>query len=99
MIDLLLDDITLLAGGRGGARKNATQRVKYPRILSVKPSNKVYLFICLFFNYMTELQVICRTQSYYATPITHKKPFFGLLHNCLNCDSTAMVRYSFHKSL
>ena len=26
-----------------------------------------------------------------------EKIFFGLLHNCLNCDSTAMVTYSFHK--
>ena len=26
-----------------GARKNTTQLVKYPRVLSVKPSNKVYL--------------------------------------------------------
>ena len=25
-----------------------------------------------------------------------KKTFFGLLRNCLNCDSTAMVTYSFH---
>ena len=27
-----------------GARKNTTQLVKYPRVLSVKPSNEVYLF-------------------------------------------------------
>ena len=27
-----------------GARKNTTQLVKYPRVLSVKSSNKVYLF-------------------------------------------------------
>ena len=26
-----------------GARKNTTQLVKYPRVLSVKPSNKVYI--------------------------------------------------------
>ena len=26
-----------------GARKNTTQLVKYPRVLSVKPSNKVYV--------------------------------------------------------
>ena len=26
------------------ARKNTTQLVKYPRVLSVKPSNKVYVF-------------------------------------------------------
>ena len=24
-----------------------------------------------------------------------KKPFFGLLRGCFNCDSTAMVTYSF----
>ena len=27
------------------ARKNTTQLVKYPRVLSVKPSNKVYLLL------------------------------------------------------
>ena len=28
-----------------GARKNTTQLAKYPRVLYVKPSNKIYLFI------------------------------------------------------
>ena len=27
-----------------GARKNTTQLAKYPRVLYVKPSNKIYLF-------------------------------------------------------
>ena len=27
-----------------GARKNTTQLAKYPRVLYVKPSNKVYIF-------------------------------------------------------
>ena len=27
-----------------------------------------------------------------------KKKIFGLLRNCLNCDSTAMVTYSIHSS-
>ena len=27
-----------------GARKNTTQLAKYPRVLYVKPSNKIYIF-------------------------------------------------------
>ena len=29
-------------------------------------------------------------------PVKPRKRFFELLRNCLNCDSTAMVTYSFH---
>ena len=30
-----------------GARKNTTQLAKYPRVLYVKPSNKMYILSCL----------------------------------------------------
>ena len=46
IINLLFDGITDNTRGHFthyGARKNTTQLVKYPRVLSVKPSNNVYL--------------------------------------------------------
>ena len=43
VLQIILADILLVAR-ISGARKNTTQLVKYPRVLSVKPSNKVYLF-------------------------------------------------------
>ena len=46
VLQIILADILLVAGifpRPCGARKNTTQLVKYPRVLSVKPSNKVYL--------------------------------------------------------
>ena len=30
--------------GRGGSKKNTTQLVKYPRVLSVRPPDKVFVF-------------------------------------------------------
>ena len=52
VLQIILADILLVARifpRPCGARKNTTQLVKYPRVLSVKPSNKVYvlLFIVL----------------------------------------------------
>ena len=46
VLRIILADILLVASifpCPCGARKNTTQLVKYPRVLSVKPSNKVYL--------------------------------------------------------
>ena len=46
VLQIILADILLVARifpRPCGARKNTTQLVKYPRVLSVKPSNKVYL--------------------------------------------------------
>ena len=40
LVDILL--IVRIFPRSCGARKNTTQLVKYPRVLSVKPSNKVY---------------------------------------------------------
>ena len=51
VLQIILADILLVARifpGSCGARKNTTQLVKYPRVLSVKPSNKVYLKLVLF---------------------------------------------------
>ena len=48
VLQIILADILLVARifpRPCGARKNTTQLVKYPRVLSVKPSNKVYLFL------------------------------------------------------
>ena len=45
VLQIILADILLIARifpRPCGARKNTTQLVKYPRVLSVKPSNKVY---------------------------------------------------------
>ena len=45
VLQIILADILLVASifpRLCGARKNTTQLVKYPRVLSVKPSNKVY---------------------------------------------------------
>ena len=38
--------------------ENTTQLVKYPRVLSVKPSNKVYIFVftCDISHFLTENQ-------------------------------------------
>ena len=47
VLQIILADILLIARifpRPCGALKNTTQLVKYPRVLSVKPSNKVYLF-------------------------------------------------------
>ena len=46
VLQIILVDILLVARifpRPCGARKNTTQLVKYPRVLSVKPSNKVYV--------------------------------------------------------
>ena len=48
VLQIILADILLVARifpRPCGARKNTTQLVKYPRVLSVKPLNKVYVFI------------------------------------------------------
>ena len=48
VLQIILADILLIARifhGPCGARKNTMQLVKYPRVLSVKPSNKVYLLL------------------------------------------------------
>ena len=50
VLQIILADILLVARifpRRCGARKNTTQLVKYPRVLSVKPLNKVYLYFYL----------------------------------------------------
>ena len=46
VLQIILADILLVARifpRPCGARKNTAQLVKYPRVLSVKPSNKVYI--------------------------------------------------------
>ena len=46
VLQIILADISLVARifpRPCGARKNTTQLVKYPRVLSVKPSKKVYI--------------------------------------------------------
>ena len=46
VLQIILADILLVSRifpRPCGARKNTTQLVKYPRVLSVKPSNKVYV--------------------------------------------------------
>ena len=48
VLQIILADILLIARifpRPCGARKNTMQLVEYPRVLSVKPSNKVYIFI------------------------------------------------------
>ena len=48
VLQIILADILLVSRifpRPCGARKNTTQLVKYPRVLSVKPSNKVYVFL------------------------------------------------------
>ena len=48
VLQIILVDILLVAcifPRPCRARKNTTQLVKYPRVLSVKPSNKVYVFV------------------------------------------------------
>ena len=54
VLQTILADILLIARifpRPFGARKNTTQLVKYPRVLSVKPSNIVYVlsFQVIFF--------------------------------------------------
>ena len=47
VLHIILADILLIARifpRPSGARKNTTQLAKYPRVLYVKPSNKIYLF-------------------------------------------------------
>ena len=56
VLQIILADILLVARifpRPRGARKNTTQLVKYPRVLSVKPLNKVY---------------VLRTPRYYGHP-------------------------------
>ena len=51
VLQIILADILLVARifpRPCGARKNIRQLVKYPRVLSLKPLNKVYLFTTLF---------------------------------------------------
>ena len=61
VLHIILADILLIARifpRPFGARKNTTQLAKYPRVLYVKPSNKIYLFIlhaCSRVYYMYEL--------------------------------------------
>ena len=46
VLQIILADILLVARifpRPCGAQKNTTQLVKYPRVLPVKPSNKVYI--------------------------------------------------------
>ena len=46
VLHIILADILLIARifpRPFGARKNTTQLAKYPRVLYVKPSNKIYL--------------------------------------------------------
>ena len=47
VLHIILADILLIARifpRPFGARKNTTQLAKYPRVLYVKPSNKIYVF-------------------------------------------------------
>ena len=46
VLHIILADILLIARifpRPSGARKNTTQLAKYPRVLYVKPSNKIYI--------------------------------------------------------
>ena len=71
VLQIVLADILLIAPifpHPCGARKNTTQLVKYPRVLSVEPSNKVYLQnanICIsycFANVTSENEKLSRTE-------------------------------------
>ena len=58
VLQIILADILLVARifpRPCGARKNTTQLVKYPRVLSVKPSNKVYTLPSGLLNYHLSL--------------------------------------------
>ena len=50
VLHIILADILLIARifpRPFGARKNTTQLAKYPRVLYVKPSNKIYILAAL----------------------------------------------------
>ena len=50
VLHIILADILLIAcifPRPFGARKNTTQLAKYPRVLYVKPSNKIYILTAL----------------------------------------------------
>ena len=62
VLQIILADILLV--GRifprpCGAPKNTTQLVKYPRVLSVKPSNKVYELHDLHNDYPLAPENVC----------------------------------------
>ena len=62
VLQIILADILLVARiypRPCGARKNTTQLVKYPRVLSVKPSNKVYLQTSRFHVCLESLRHTC----------------------------------------
>ena len=51
VLHIILADILLIARifpRPFGARKNTTQLAKYPRVLYVKPSNKIYIYIYIY---------------------------------------------------
>ena len=59
VFQIILADILLVARifpHPCGARKNTTQLIKYPRVLSVKSSNKVYVYV-----YRTTFSAVIRT--------------------------------------
>ena len=69
VLQIILADILLIAcifPRPCGARKNTTQLIKYPRVLSVKPSNKLYVlhvaisFYC--FNMRSAMEDCSRKQ-------------------------------------
>ena len=55
------------------------------------PASIVWVFIAQMVEHYSATQRPC-----IRIPLKARKIFFRLLRNCLNCDSTAMVTYSFH---
>ena len=56
------------------------------------PSSSVWVFIAQLVEHCS-----ANAEATSSNPVqAPKKLFFGLLRNCLNCDSTAMVTHSFH---
>ena len=89
VLQIILADILLVARifpRPCGARKNTTQLVKYPRVLSVKPSNKVYLFhFTLKFMIQTKLESIRQIKTYSKSPLVRTYIFFnsGKIDSCI----------------
>ena len=59
------------------------------------PASSVWIFIARLLEHCS-----ANAEATGSNPVeAPKKLFFGLLRNCLNCDSTAMVTYSFQTIL
>ena len=67
-----------------GARKNTTQLAKYPRVLYVKPSNKMNLFLVVFCFIFNLVVVVPNLQIFWTldTMSTHSPGSFREL----SCD-------------